>query len=360
MADYQELQTQIEYLKAHAQNPTDYVLSKFREKDIILLAENHAIKENLLFVQSLIPKLHAAGVYNIGMEFGASEDQEELDALVNGESYDPDKARELMFRYNVIFPYVEYMDIYKRVWEFNRTLPQDAPRMRVLNLSYQYNWEGYPGYRTVRTTSKVFHKGSTERYRAELIDREILQKSQKLLVLTGTIHAFTKYKNPVCDFLEEGFVRLENGYMGHLLYQKAPDKVITILLHFTFMDEDASKGYRLPADGQIEALMEAFNNEPVGFDLKGTPLGQLRDHSNLALGHPDFKLEDLADGYVFLKPLMEQTGCTVDYDYLKGHTFEEVLKQFPDPEWHPKLNSLEDYWELVEGFVDMHLRRGTY
>lgn len=351
----QNLSQQISFLENYGTSPDAYVLSKFKTRDVVLLAENHAIRDNLLFVQSLIPKLYASGVYTIGMEFGASEDQESLDALVTGEKYDADKARELMFHYNVIFPYKEYMGIYRIVWELNRSLPSEAPKMRVLNLSYRYDWKDYPGYRNVETTSKVFHKGGTERYRADLIDREILRQGKKILILTGTVHAFTRYRMPVFDYLEEGFVRLQNGFMGNLLFSKVPEKVCTLILHFMFSEQDQI-GNRLPADGQIEAIMEVFNNRPMGFHLSHTPMGQLEDHSYLSLGHPDFRLEDLADGYIFLRPLSEQTGCTVDYDFLKDHTLDEVKEQFPDPEWHPPIQSLEDYWRLVEDYVDLSKR----
>src|SRR5437764_12372934 len=91
----------VQYLKAHWRSPEDYVVDKLADHDVVLLAETHGIKHNLLLVQGLMPRLHAAGVYNVGMEFGAVEDQEQLDRLVTGASYDEDLARRLMFNYNV-------------------------------------------------------------------------------------------------------------------------------------------------------------------------------------------------------------------------------------------------------------------
>ena len=48
----------------------------------MLLAEDHGIRHNLKLVHALIPWLYQAGVYTLGMEFGASEDQADLDQLV--------------------------------------------------------------------------------------------------------------------------------------------------------------------------------------------------------------------------------------------------------------------------------------
>lgn len=347
------------YLQKNALNPYEYVIEKFKNHDVILLAETHAIKENLLFLQSIIPELYKAGIYNVGMEFGASEDQEALDALVTAQYFDEEKARELMFNYNVIHPYKEYWGVYKAAWTLNHSLHEGAPRFRVLNMSYKYNWKGYKGIRTPETYRKVFYKGGTERYRAAIIEKEILQKNEKILILTGNVHAFTKYRYPVFDSTEEDFIRLADNNLGNLLYKKVPEKVFSIALHYMFFSQEDESVNRLPADGKIEELMEERGNKPLGFDLIGTPMGQLQDHSYYALGHPDFTLQDLVDGYIFLKPLMQQKGCTIDYDFLKKHTLQEVLDQFPDPEWHKPPENLKDYWRLVEDFVNMKKRYGN-
>jgi hypothetical protein len=65
----------IQYLSNNKMSPQEYIASKFAAKDIILLSEEHRVKENLELVKSLIPILYKNGVYAIGMEFGASENQ---------------------------------------------------------------------------------------------------------------------------------------------------------------------------------------------------------------------------------------------------------------------------------------------
>lgn len=92
------------------------------------------------------------------MEFGASEDQPELDRLINSEQYDEMEARRLMFNYNVKWAYKEYADIYKAAWKLNKSLPMDARKFRILNLSYIYNWDGFSGMRTPKTLKRYFTK----------------------------------------------------------------------------------------------------------------------------------------------------------------------------------------------------------
>lgn len=74
----------------------------------------------------MIPKLYANGIYMLGMEFGAYEDQKQLDSLINAPRYNENLARQLMFNYNTRWAIVEYMNLYKAAWEWNHSLPEQA------------------------------------------------------------------------------------------------------------------------------------------------------------------------------------------------------------------------------------------
>lgn len=343
------------YLNEHGATPEQYITGKFQRYDIVLLGEEHRVKHNLQLAHRLIPLLYQAGVYNFGMEFGASEDQAALDALVTGERYDESVARRLMFNYNVGWVFKEYMDIYRLAWAFNRSLPAGARKFRILNLSYRFNWDGFNGVATPDNMRRVFPQGDTERYRVELIRREILSKGDKILILTGTGHAYTRYTLPVNDYLSEGFYRLEDRSMGNLLYQLAPGNVFNILLHRPFYSQAGGPDDLVqPAGGALEQVMAQRRNAPVGFDLVDTPLGELRDDSYFAIGHPDFRLHDLADGYVFVKPLRAAEGCTIDEAFLTEENWPEAQRQhaaFPDLSGRPK--SLEAYRRSIREYADI-------
>jgi hypothetical protein len=344
----------IQYLSNNKMSPQEYIASKFATKDIILLSEEHRVKENLELVKSLIPVLYKKGVYTIGMEFGASEDQKTLDSLILAPEYNEDLARKLMFNYNSGWVFKGYTDLYKAVWLFNKAIPKSAKKFRILNLSYRYNWSSFSGYRTPEKMKKVFYKGNTEVYRFGIVEKEIIAKGEKVLILTGDIHAFTKYKFPVYDFLGEGFVRFENGYFGNLLYAKYPQKVYSILLHKPFMNRpDAKPELISPANGAIETIMQKLNNEPVGFDLINTPLGKLRDDSYYSLGYKNFTLADFYDGYVFLKPIKKLSGCDIDTAFLTENNWEQAKENVADPDWRPRPKSLEEYWKQIVEYADV-------
>lgn len=345
------------YIKKYGQTPEAYLLNVFKSHDVVLLAEEHAIRHNLELAHRMIPLLYQAGVYAFGMEFGASEDQAELDQLVTGSTYDEDAARQIMFHYNTGWAYQEYLEIYRTTWALNRSLPESARKFRILNLSYQYNWAEAPVVRTPANAQKIYHRGPVDAYRSVIVRREILDKNEKILILTGTPHAFTRYRIPLFDFNAPDFVRFEERNLGQLLYQHAPEKVFCVLLHQPFdslREGGARKVY--PARGVVDQVMAKFPSLAVGFDLVGSPFGNLPDDSYYASGYQDFQLAQLADGYIYLQPFAAYQGCTLDEAFLTQTNWPEAQRQFPDPDWHRRPQTLSEYWQQIRSYVDIQQR----
>ena len=350
----------LSFLRTDGKDPQSYVIEKFKTYDIVLLGEDHHVQQNLLFVQSLIPALYKAGVRAIGMEFGASEDQERLDSLVGAPEYSEAVARQIMFSYNVAWAWKEYMDIYRRAWEFNRTLPPGAKRFRILNISYRYNWEGFEGKRTPDNMAKVFYKGTIDKYRAELIEHEIVRKKEKLLALVGTAHAYTKYASAEFRFNNDNFCSYDDNWLGNRLYKKFPGKIFNILLHQPFPNKTNHQPWLVsPAHGVIEKLFSQLNNTPLGFDLLHSPVGKLRDDSQHSMGYDHFRLEQFFDGYVFLAPFSQLRSCTIDEQFVTGQNIETALKQSPDPDWHGRQHNLEEFRQLIHDMADIEKRYAT-
>ncbi|MHC1776013.1 MAG: ChaN family lipoprotein [Lentimicrobium sp.] len=331
-----------EWMKNHALSPDKYIIEKFQTHDVVLLGEHHVVKENLLFVQDLIPKLYQNGVYNLGMEFGASEFQKELDELINAAEYDEEKAKAIMFAYNVAWGFREYLDVYKSAWKLNRSLPYGTEKFRVLNLSYVFDWEKFSGERTPESMKMVFNKGTADKYRAEIIEQEIIAKNEKILVLVGTPHAYTRYGSPYFKYNGDNFCEYDFDWLGNRLYKKYPEKVFNIILHQAFTQKENNNYFLIsPSGGAIELLMKENAGKPAGFDLTGTPVGKLPDNSINSMCYENFTLEQYFDGYIFLQPLRELEGCTVIDDFVNERNFEYALKNFPDPDWHEKITTLD-------------------
>jgi hypothetical protein len=349
--------TVYEYIIRFGKRPSEYVVQKFAKNDVVFLAEDHSIKENLDLVTNLIPELYRNGIYTIGMEFGASEDQARMDSLVTAERYDEQIARDMMFDYNVGWAYKEYIEMPKAAWKFNRSLPFGSKKFRIFNMSYIYDWSKFEGKRTPETMAKVFMKGEIDSFRADIIDREIVKKGEKILVLTGTQHAFTKYKTAVFRNGSDVIYHFTEQWLGNILYKKYPGRVFSILLHQPFSNKMGKRPFLLsPGNGVVERAMDMNGNLPAGFDLDQWPPGKIPDSSEFAAGHPDFRLGQLFDGYVFLKPLAKLTGCSIDTLFFKNKRWEDIDRQYPDPDWHKRPVSLSEYWKLITDYVNLKSR----
>ena len=344
-----------EYIKTKGIEPSQYILDKCSLFSIVLLGEDHGVRENLLFVAGLIPKLYRAGVLNIGMEFGASEDQEQLDLLVTADRYDERKARDIMFDYNVGWAYREYTNIYKAAWIFNRRLPRDAKKFRILNMSYIFDWSKFDGQRSPGTMKKVFLKGPIDTYRADYIEREVLNRGEKVLILTGTPHAYLKSGLP--GAAEQPVDAYTSSDLGARLYKKYPSKVFSIILHQPFEIEDMRNSQlQLPPHLIIERAMKLLGNRPVGFDLRLIPEDPLTGSRSFTSGPPDLGLSRLFGGYIFLRPIDQLTGCTIDKHFFEKKSWENIMRRFPDPDWHKRPDSLKEYMAQIKEYVDLKKR----
>lgn len=353
------IQTLTAYLKKQRQSPEDYVAKKFRTHDIIFIGEAHWIKHDPLFIQGLIPHLYKAGVYDLGIEFGSYELQDTVDRLLTAEFYDEDLARWLMFKNMVDWGYIEYIDLYRAAWRFNRSLPKSATHFRIINLGYTPNWRFRQEEMTPELWKKVWHKGDPDEYMAKVIISEFVEKGRKALIYMGKHHAFTRYRQPVYDVPTNTLYRFEDRRTGNLVYARVPARVFNIVLHSPF---PALSGYGqrvLPVHGVIDQLMRGVKDTRVGFDVVGSPFGNLRDSRTFySYGYADFKLSDFCDGYIFQRPLAKYEAVTVDEKFVTESNLAEAISRLASPNARASyrrpedfLKSMRDPLKVVESYA---------
>lgn len=334
------------------EDPRAFIVRQFAAADVVLLAEDHGVRQNLAFLQSLIPELYRAGVRAIAMEFGDADRQAALDALVTAERYDEAAARNLMFDYDSAWPLRDYWDVYGAAWRFNRTLPQGAPPFRIVNLSYRPAWEELSGPLTIESARRVFYRGPLDRFRVQVVQREILDRGDKALAFVGWPHAVTRFALPIFDYNAPDFVRLENRNLGQILYLQLRTRVRCVILHAPFA---AGDGLRLlqPAGGALERAFISHGG-PCAFDLRG-PAGSLPDASEHANGNSEFTMGDFADGYVVLDRLDRLQGCSLDLGFVTEANFADARRRFPR-ELRRQPRTLAEYWDSARAFVDIGTR----
>lgn len=340
----EEKQELVQYLKDHGKSPEDYVIEKFKDYDIVFIGESHRVKHNLELIHNLIPRLYQAGIYNLGIEFGCYEYQDEVDKLITADKYDEDLARLIMFKWYVIWGNKEYMDIFRKAWELNKSLPEGAPKFRVVNLCYRVKRSPKIGL-----FFKILLKGDPDVFMDKMILKEFVDKGEKALIYSGSHHAFTHYYQPLYNFEKKKLIKLNKNRMGNVVYRKIPNRVFNIMLHQPWRTNESFEEYSYPVDGVIDTVMQELEDKRVGFDVKGSPFGKLKDDDTYyALGHPDFTLSTICDGYIFLNHFKDYEGCTVDTKFITEKNFEEALDYFDEPERRKEFKTPKDFINLMK------------
>lgn len=333
----------IAYLKSHRMSPEDYFVGKFSGHDIVFIGEMHRVKHDVELIQNLIPRLYKAGIYNLGIEFGCYEYQNKVDRLITADIYDEKLARWLMFQWYVEWGFKEYMDIYRKAWELNKSLPKGARRFRVVNLGYKAGWNELKEDMTSEQWKKVWYKGDPDEQMAQVVLKEFVDKGEKALIYSGAHHAFTHYKQPVYDFENKKLIRFTENRMGNIVQAKIPSRVFNILLHYPWASKTSLDDNRYPVGGVIDKVMREFTDKRVGFDVAGSPFGELRDDQTYySVGYSEFTLATFCDGYIFQKQFKDYEGCTVDVEFIRQDNLHEAIDNLPNPRGRKLITKPED------------------
>jgi hypothetical protein len=361
-AQAQSAPTQAElvaYLKDHSTSPEDYVVGKFKDHDLVLLGEMHRVKHDVLLVQSLIPRLYAAGVYTLGMEFANFADQAAIDSLTSWSRYDESVARRIVFDMWSTWGYVEYMDIFRAAWALNRTLPAGARRFRLIGLNYAPNYALLTGpidQATDEQRRAIFYNGDGDAYMARIVLREIIRKGDKALLYTGIHHAFTHFRQPVYDYQAKRLVRLVDNRMGNYLYHRLGDRTFLIALHSPWPTIADPARYAPPMNDAMDELLSR-PHERRGFDVAGSPFGRLTDSVTVyTAGHPGFTLADFCDGYIYQRPFRAYEGVTTDTLFVNADNLAGAVEGILNFESRAHYTSPADFIKVMREDADIPAR----
>jgi hypothetical protein len=334
-ADEAALASLLRYADSHWRAPEDYVVSAFASHDLVFLGEFFKIRQNVQLVQGLIPRLYAAGVRNLGIEYALSDDQKDIDALVTGPAWDEAKARAVTFDWLVTWGYQEYIDLYKAAWQLNHGLPAGARPFRVVGLNVRQYWEFLKSSKDLgdpQIVAKIFARGVPDAHMAEVIDREFLQKGEKALVYCGTQHIFTRYRSREYEKNAADMKLSETRRAGNIIHEKIGARAFCISLHAPWPDRNQRSGLAYPAEGVIDALITALPAEKrnAGWDTAGTPLGALPVKTgSYPEGAAGMTLADLFDGYIIQGPIAEYTTVTPIKDFVRPEDADRAARDFP-------------------------------
>jgi hypothetical protein len=313
-------------LKKHAKSPVEYVLDKFKSHDVVILGEMHEQKENLELVRDLIePLYHEAGVKCFAMETLKSKNMALVNKLVTGKKYDQQLALRI-FRDQAwpTWGFKEYMDVIKAVWELNNKLPSQAQKVKVVPLSS--DWDAYDIVSGVWTDAD---EKAHDNHMAQILSSEVLEEGEKALVLIGYNHSFTHYRFPLALVKNEEIAGEWHRRFGYILYEKYGNRIFQICLHLRHFGPERLTKQSSSVKPVIHSFMERMfkmnNDKPVGFDVENSPFASLRDKGSYYFTfQKDVLFSDIAQGYIFLKPLNKLSRVTWVNDFIDESNFERA------------------------------------
>jgi hypothetical protein len=370
--DARDIAAITQWMDRHGMSPIDYLVSKSKKHQVVILGEYHEVKQNLQFVKAALPILYEkAGVTTIGLEVCNAEINSKLERLVSASYYQESLAVDIARSQNWhIWGSKEYWDLLREVWKLNQSLRPDQPKMRVVGIDREMDLVSIfmlkkgllknPD-KVAELKEKVPFIIKRDLLMAEQVETEIIKKETRGIVLVGNMHAFTHYLPPIVK--DQKYVSDREPRMGYILRERHGDRVFQITLHL----EPSSPAFYDPTyNGKepvlidvIEGIMNRRGNAPIGFDLFNSPLATIRDSYTYYFHYqPAVVLGDICRGYIFLAPWENLRQC----EWIDGFVSEEMfleLRDFLQAKYKRDFSSASEFNSFQEGMAGTPISFGV-
>lgn len=175
-----ELNNYVQHIDPVQSDPFKFVADKFDDHSIVFIGENHKRKQDLDFFNQLVPYLYQTKKINvIGWEFGAQEYQRDADSVVTASEFDRKKAISIMRRSMFYWCWEEYLNIFKTIWQVNKSISNADEKIRFLQLNTTYvpkRWNSNRHEVQVKERMKNF-----DNILPVIIEKEVIQKNKRYL-----------------------------------------------------------------------------------------------------------------------------------------------------------------------------------
>ena len=284
--DYPYLQN---WIALHSLPVNDYFYSLFDEHQIVIVGEQHNIKEHKTFLIDRIDSLyHRCGVRAMAWEFSKYSDNDRLQELITAPEFDSvavlDFARSQSAH---AWNSKDHWDIIRSVHALNQSLNNDQPKMTLIGLDIDEDIsEVILSLYTKPDSSKAFQDAlqivqNRDRIMAQHLSEEIMEKNIKGLVFVGRCHDYTRHtlrgNDPMSKYI-----------MGNELYKEYGDRIFQVWLYSGWFDI-------------IEKILPASHNEMIGFNIDGSPFANVLQHTGWR-SDPQAPFSEIAQGFIYIVP----------------------------------------------------------
>jgi hypothetical protein len=327
-------------------NAADGIIAAFHDHPLVALGEWHGLAQELDYYAVLVrdPRF-AKEVHNIILEMGDASQQAVVDRYVNGEQVPYHELRKVWSDTVGAYPTVQYLgtiNLYAVIRAVNLKLPPES-RIKVWLGDPPIDW---PQIQTQAEFQSLMDQRNS--YPVALIEREILNKNKKSLVIYGTAH-FGVYSGGIFPG-DPPQHRVAN--IRYLLDSRHPGAVYYVHPYVGYTTPDCADGFEKHLGAiSAPALIYPIRGTSLDDDVKRpgcTPLAKpaevTQERWNAFI--PSFNGE-ASDAFLYLGPRKSLTASPSVPDlYLDLEFRNEIdrrskvrtgngLNAIPDPSYNP-------------------------
>jgi hypothetical protein len=259
------------------------VASLFPAAQVVLLGEPAPSAQVGRLVQALLPRLHAAGVDDVGIWWAQADDQDLLDRLVTSTSFDEAGACWAVQRQTVRTgaDFAEYLDVVRAAWRCNRQRPAHSPALRLVGLDAELALDAVTDTADLTQPEAWFHlrpRGPLARLAADVVAEQVLARGRRALLVVPQAQAFTRWRRPFHPLVDRYDIDIRDGQvlgLGNRLFGMIGDRAVTVLVHGPAHGTAGGPAWADVADGRLDAALLASDvTTPCLLPLAG-PVGEL-------------------------------------------------------------------------------------
>ena len=299
-----ELNNYVAHIDPVQSDPFKFVADKFDDHSVVFIGELHKRKQDLEFFSQLIPYLYQTKKINIiGWEFGAAEYQKDADSVVTASEFDRKKAISIMRRSMYYWPWEEYLNVFKTIWQLNKGISIADEKIKFLQLNTPFVpklWNSLNKEVLLKERTKNF-----DNVLPGIVEKEVIQKNKKILIYCGLHHSMTRFKTPKAFFIKNNDLRA-----GQILYAKYPDKIFQIDLLSPFPERwTMYESLRHQDAGMVYPFEAVFNQiydtvkRPFAINSGDPFFANIKDYNSFYEFDKwgGVKLKDFCDGCIMLQ-----------------------------------------------------------
>lgn len=333
----EQAESMAEYLSNYGRPPEEFVTGMFAQRDIVFIGESTKIKEQVEFIQNVIPHLYEAGVTILGLEHALADDQLVIDDLITSSLFDEKKARQILFNRYVMWGFQEYVDIFKAAWKLNSGLSRNQEPFRILGLAVKQDWTVLKTQKDLKNQEvkqQILAYGMPSTFMADALGSKVLDRGEKALVFCTIQQSFTRYQSKQYqeNAEKEGYDEVRGA--GNIIYDRIGSKAATVYMHLFWPDLKSQYGVTFSVNGIVDAAISILPEAEhrAGFDTSGNPASDIPIKSGIyTYEYEELTMKDFCDGYLIFGPLHQYHPVTPIPDFFDQTNTEAALANFPAP-----------------------------